>query len=309
MRKKPTRALRMFKITRLVKIRRHEITQMAATLEPKLRREFMKAMEGVRRNVSLTKLTEILSSGSAADFENTILKNYEGNLTTSMLLLRRGFEEAGLVESKKVAPKVNDKGFVFNATNPATTEFINRYNFNLIQDLKSNTREGLRALFTSANKFGGHPRAQARVIREMIGVTRQQAATIYRATDRAKAAGASPKAVDKLVARMTVKALKVRALNIARTETIRALNHGQQAVWGQLAEQGLIDSRTAKREWIVTPDDRLCPICSTLEGAEAGLEQPFTTTVTHSETRAQSYTSLVPPIHPNCRCTIGLVFE
>jgi SPP1 gp7 family putative phage head morphogenesis protein len=87
-----------------------------------------------------------------------------------------------------------------------------------------------------------------------------------------------------------------RADVIARTETMRASNEGQLEAWDQAKDAGLLTGNEQK-EWIVTPDDRLCPICEPMEGVTVGLDENFD--VDGDEIDA-------PPAHPNCRCTVGL---
>lgn len=296
-------------IRRFFKIRRNEITDMADKLEPKLRREFVAGIKNIRKNVKLDDLTRILASGDVREFETLVLRDFAGNFTTMFLLLRQGLETAGKIEAARLAPKVSQSGFVFNGLNPNTVRFLNEYNFNLIRNLTNTTREGLRVVFKDAFTMGGHPRTQAKLIREMVGLTELQAASIVRATKLMREKNVNQSVIGKFVAKQTEKKIKQRAINIARSETIRALNTGQQMTWEQLAEQGLINRNTAQRRWIVADDDRLCPICESLDGALVGLDEEFSSTVQHSVTRTQTYTAQVPPIHPGCRCSIGLVFE
>jgi SPP1 gp7 family putative phage head morphogenesis protein len=90
-----------------------------------------------------------------------------------------------------------------------------------------------------------------------------------------------------------------RAEAIARTETMRASNEGQLEAWDQATEAGLLTG-DEKKEWIVTPDDRLCPICEPMEGAVAAMDEDFD--VDGDKVDA-------PPAHPNCRCTVALNLE
>ena len=90
----------------------------------------------------------------------------------------------------------------------------------------------------------------------------------------------------------------VRAETIARTEVMRASNQGQLEAWDQATEKGLLTGNE-KIEWIVTPDDRLCPICEPLD--EQTIERGGTFDVDGDQITA-------PPAHPRCRCTIGLSF-
>ncbi len=78
--------------------------------------------------------------------------------------------------------------------------------------------------------------------------------------------------------------------------TINALNLGQQLGWRQARDNGLIDD-SARRFWIVTPDDRLCPECAAVPGMNpdgVGLDEEFDTPYGPMEG---------PTLHPQCRCT------
>jgi SPP1 gp7 family putative phage head morphogenesis protein len=88
-----------------------------------------------------------------------------------------------------------------------------------------------------------------------------------------------------------------RAEVIARTETMTAANEGQSLLWDQAVEDGLLTGKE-QQVWIVTPDDRLCPICEPMDGEQVGLDEAFD--VDGEEIDG-------PPAHPNCRCTTGLV--
>ncbi len=87
-----------------------------------------------------------------------------------------------------------------------------------------------------------------------------------------------------------------RAELIARTEVMRASNEGQLEAWDQATDAGLLTGNEQK-EWIVTPDDRLCPICEPMDGVTVPLDDDFD--VDGDKVDA-------PPAHPNCRCTVGL---
>jgi 8-oxo-dGTP pyrophosphatase MutT (NUDIX family) len=94
-----------------------------------------------------------------------------------------------------------------------------------------------------------------------------------------------------------------RAEMIARTETITATAAGQQALWEASAQQGLLDTSRAKRRWVITPDDRMCPSCGAIPGLNpegVGLKEPFTT---------PNGPVMHPAAHPRCRCAVVLVFD
>lgn len=90
-----------------------------------------------------------------------------------------------------------------------------------------------------------------------------------------------------------------RAEVIARTEVQRASNQGQLEAWDQATDAGLLTGNEQK-EWIVTPDDRLCPVCEPMDGQNVGLNEDFDVDGDRIDG---------PPAHPNCRCTLGLTLN
>jgi hypothetical protein len=55
---------------------------------------------------------------------------------------------------------------------------------------------------------------------------------------------------------------------------MRASNEGQQEAWDQAVEEGLLTGNE-QQEWIVTPDDRLCPECEPFDGCRRRLDGTF----------------------------------
>ncbi len=109
-----------------------------------------------------------------------------------------------------------------------------------------------------------------------------------------------PKAqIDKMVAAYERKYLAYRARTIARTEATRANNIGIQEGWQQALEKGVVTEELTRKQWIVARDERLCEVCGPIpkmnpkKGVKHG--QPFLT---------PDGPVTLPPIHPNCRCTI-----
>lgn len=221
-------------------------------------------------------------------------------------------------------------GMSFNLRNPKTAEYLRAYNFEMIKDISDTTREGIRAVLQNAFAMGGHPYVQARTIREGLGLTANQEAAVtnYRSlllnSDRAalsrqlrdrrydatlnQALGAdrsralTDDQIDTMVGRYRQRMINMRATTIARTETIRAANAAQNMAWGQAAEAGLFDAKTARRFWFVTPDDRACPVCQAIpedndEGV--GLDEDFDT-----ELGPVPYA----PAHTLCRCATYIRF-
>lgn len=78
--------------------------------------------------------------------------------------------------------------------------------------------------------------------------------------------------------------------------TIGAINAGQMALWRQAIQQGAIREGALRKKWLVTLDERLEARCEALGEADPiEIDALF-----GGEVEA-------PPLHPNCRCAVGLV--
>lgn len=161
--------------------------------------------------------------------------------------------------TRVLEPKI--KGFAFDATNPRAVEWVEEHTAELLNDLSKRTRDAIKDLVETSfeGEFDVHDLADQ--INDLIGD-------------------------------------ESRAETIARTETMLASNEGQQEAWNQAVDEGLLNG-TESKEWIVTPDDRLCPICEPMDGQTVPLNENFTQPDTNEEVD-------VPPMHPRCRCTVGL---
>jgi hypothetical protein len=84
-----------------------------------------------------------------------------------------------------------------------------------------------------------------------------------------------------------------RAEVIARTESMTAANEGQRQSWDQAVDAGLLP-QDATRVWIAAADP--CPECEDLDGEEVALDEEYPNDGGDG-----------PPLHPNCRCTEGIV--
>ena len=116
---------------------------------------------------------------------------------------------------------------------------------------------------------------------------------------RIKRIGLRPGEAAKISAKYREKSLRYRAMTIARTESITALSAGQQEVWTQAAEQGLIVPDEIFRQWNVTRDERLDRrICAPM----AKQRVPFSGLFLTGDGRMIMH----PSAHPNCRCTVTL---
>ena len=175
---------------------------------------------------------------------------------------------------------------------------------NRIVAISQETRRTVRNLVATALREGRTTAQTARDLRQVIGLTPRQARSVQtgfvREYDRLVAAGVRDSVANERASRVAVrahnKALSSRAKSIARTEIATAANQGRYLSFQQAVEGGFA-SADARKRWVTGPLNALpgkptvCNICAPLQGQ----------TVKWNETFANG--TLMPPAHPNCRCT------
>jgi hypothetical protein len=129
---------------------------------------------------------------------------------------------------------------------------------------------------------------------------RLDAATKQQIRSRIRAGTVTEDFIDEMMGRYTHSLRRRRALDIARTEGIRAAAMGREASWKQARRKGHLTDQ-ARRHWVVTPDERLRETHAAVPDLNpdgVGLDEPFETPlgpVFHE------------PLEPLCRCSVALV--
>lgn len=191
-------------------------------------------------------------------------------------------------------PQVRVRG-LFDVTNPRVSDWIREHSGARITAISEESRRAIRELIATGYERGMTAAQLGRAIRSSIGLTPRQARAVANMRARMMADGIPAERIDKVTGRYAERLLRQRAEVIARTEIIAAENAGQIELWQQQIDAGIIEA-TALKEWIVTPDDRLCPECQDMDGQQVPVSASFVGA------------DDAPPLHPNCRCAIRLVF-
>ena len=220
-------------------------------------------------------------------------------------------------------------GLVFDVTNPRALEVATSQSSRFIERLAGERAEAVRVVIARSFEEGIDARATARALRETVGLSGRNVDAVanYRRflQDVARRPeGALPKGVLKRLGRSnafgsaavrrseqlsqtiinarvkeySARLLRERALVLSRTEIQFASNQGQQLLWDQAVMEGRV-SQEQKRQWIVS---RPCPICAPMEGQIRGMNEPFVSPFNGASTDT-------PPIHPACKCGMGLLVE
>ena len=283
------------------------IHRAADAAAPEVQRSFLTAVEKARTRVA-NRARRLIQQGDFIGASRLVRDTFrdaveEWDIALSLRAPLEGGARATaevLTENLSVSA-IRDAGTIrFDVANPRALEYVDREAARLIVDLTDQEERRIAQIISSSFREGFTTRTTSRLIKDGIGLTRFQEGALMKFEQDLVDSGLSASRVLERVETRREQMLLRRSRLIARQETMAASNQGTQVMWEQASANGQIPS-TIKRKWILTPDDRLCPICRGIPLNEfKGINEPFVSTFNGQET-------LTPPMHIGCRCTLGLV--
>jgi len=204
--------------------------------------------------------------------------------------------------SARTFPKTISIPANFTASDPRAIAFAQARAGKLIRQVSDETRKAVTETILEALRMRIDRREMVTRISKVVGLDSRQARALTRYYEKslqdAQARGLdydeAVAVADKLGEKYKTRLLKQRAVRIARTETLAASNAGRYLSWIEAETAGLLPPNSMKR-WITAMDERTCPICAPLNNQEFPYKADFPTG------------ELMPPVHPNCRCTAVIV--
>lgn len=167
------------------------------------------------------------------------------------------------------------------------------YALKKIKRINRETREGVKQLIVESISEGIAPSETARRIRSMIGLNARQVSAVNNYRRSLKDLGLTKTKIEELVDKYANKKLTERAVAIARTEIMDALNAGTINSWEHAKKEGYLPDNIRKGV-MVTGDETTCNICGPLNGKLKNLSEDFIGGFS------------APTFHPHCRCTVYL---
>lgn len=190
----------------------------------------------------------------------------------------------------------HDVKFGFKARNETAIAAAENNAARMVKNVSDETRRAIRGIVVRSIRDGIPPRDAAKMIRGSIGMDSRQTAGASNYRAELRTSGLSEERIDKAYEFYTAKKIRQRATRIARTEVMGALNAGSLESWKQAQRDGLLPAN-AKKKWIVTKDDALCPVCRPMKEQEQSFGKKFIL--------PNGKKVMFPPAHPDCRCTMG----
>lgn len=181
----------------------------------------------------------------------------------------------------------------WNVVNPLAQSWAEEAGAELVGGVTDGVKETLRQILGDALEQGWSAAVTARQVRQVIGLTSGQATAVSNFAAKLIGQGVAADSVQRRSDAYAAAQLRYRSQTIARTELMTASNVGQRGLWNAAKANGLLDSESFERKWILTDDDRLCDDCEPYDDVTVSFDDEFD--------------DGDPPLHPNCRCTEGII--
>lgn len=268
-----------------------DLLALSSRLEPRLAREYLAAIARLRAKTDTGEIARAISDGREYFIPAAQLPLFEQAMDPAVQVLNDALRQGGQLAADQFTDDLG-VSMRFDLTNPLAVQVARETAAGMVTAISAETRLAIQNVIRRSIEEGITYRDAAALIRQLIGLTAQasQAAMNYRQS--LIDLGLARDKVRARVEQYAAKKLRERALSIARTEIMNATNGGQRVAWWQAADKGLLPPET-QREFLVTPDDRLCPRCRAMSGKRVPLRV--------------SFPGGNPPIHTRCRCTEILV--
>ncbi len=256
-------------------------------LTPTMRKKVLAALEKLQRRLTPAQWEQILQSGDALALER-VTRGLAADLQSTARVLSQAVAVGTAQANASLVGSLT-------LTNPEAIIAAAR-TATLVREVTIETKRAISAIIRYAFTNQVPVADTAKIIRPLIGLTERQALAVLARRVALLKAGKPADQVTRMVEKYGARLLKQRAEMIARTEVNRASIDGQLELWRQAQRKGLLPSQ-AKKTWVVTLDDRLCPVCEAVGGISVPLDQAF---------QVKRGNVLGPPAHPNCRCALVL---
>jgi hypothetical protein len=208
-------------------------------------------------------------------------------------------EDMGQAATIALAPRLT--GDTVYTTGLAETEqWVQTYIGRQITAITDTTLTTIRRTLQEGWRAGTPPKALARELRDVIGLTPRQATAIARQEAKLVAQGQAPSQVRRAGEQLRRQAIRQRAEVISRSESLAMGNYGAHSALDQSVRRGYVDESRIRRHWLATTDSKCCEDCLAIDGMNpdgVGL---------HEEFQTPFGPLLLPPGHPNCRCAVSI---
>ena len=204
--------------------------------------------------------------------------------------------EITVISGKITAEEISKVASKYDFIDKYAVEWARAYAANDVTLIDRSTRDAIREIIVRGQLEGITPLEQAKLIKMHIGLDAVSSQALMNFVDQLIDDGYPIDSVHESAEKYAKQLLKARARRIALNETLVASAQGHYLATEDAFKRGVMD-----KSWvgyrIVTPDERLCPICAEHAGERRELPDGV----------YASTGNRTPKMHPLCRCVEGFV--
>lgn len=265
------------------------------TNEPGLVRVLYRLWDSQQKDITYREIREaILSGGLSDEYAEQWREEYAAFVMEYLYP-----EWLKAMNESTAAYKTRFSGYVFDPMSEGVAAWTRSRAAAFVTEVTDTQMQGLRAVIERATQLDGlGVDGLSHVIRPMVGLTRDQTLSNMRYYENAIESGMKEAKAREQAIKYAERQHRYRAYNIARTELSFAYNQGSYQGVKQAQEQGYMTNPV--KVWSTADDERVCPVCGTLDGMRLGIDDdfPFRTKLQEPGIRR------TPPAHPSCRCAV-----
>lgn len=301
------------------------VEALIATQETAFARGFRLMVANIRNEMDLTTIAELLERGRLDDALTLALRRVP-NLGTQYM---NSFFAAATDTAAFLGKNLDQIVIDFDQTNPFAVRVARENQLRLVREFTAKQVEATRAALLEGVQTGANPIAQARNFRDSIGLTKSQLQSVqnYRRSLEAGERSALDRAlrdkrfdptvqraidsgkpltrtqIDRMVARYNERFVIHRSKVIARTEALKSVHQGKQAMYEQAIENGDLDPQNLENEWQTSLRENVRDSHSAMHGQKRPFGEMFVSGDGHFAPHPGAFNVAAEDIQ--CVCTLS----
>jgi hypothetical protein len=222
-----------------------------SSLSPESAKALLDAWNVIRDSLTPEEM-ERLINGDDKLLDRALLR-YRAKVRST---IERGFT-AAIPQLPKAGKVDGTVAAMFDVLNPKVIEAIRELDSRVINTLKDEIRETVKAFVENGIRDGKNPKEIARDLRPVVGMSPTQADNALKFQAKLEAKGLPAAKIERQVATYRRKAVALNAETNARTATVDSLKLGQHLTWQDAADKGIVDLALLDKTWVTVGDDRV----------------------------------------------------
>lgn len=300
---------------------------LIAQQEARIAAGFTLLVSRIRSSVALGQIADLLQAGR---LEEAMARAIRGTAALGELYTQ-SFINSARATRDFLNANVAEIQFAFDQTNPWSLRAARENQLRLVSEFTRTQRDATRQAIVNGVQRGANPVEQARAFRDSIGLTRRQVQHVENfrralESDNPRAALSralrdkrfdrtiesavrggrklTPEQVDKMVDRYRERYVRYRSEVIGRTEAMRSVHQGRQAMYDQAIEAGQLDPQNMTQEWNTAMDERVRGSHGSMNQQVVPMGEPFISGL-GNQLRYPTDPAAPPEDSIQCRCAVG----